>query len=38
MTAKFGGKVQIVGDDLTVTNPKLLEKAIEQKINECYIN
>ncbi|WP_423479156.1 phosphopyruvate hydratase [Mycoplasmopsis bovis] len=31
MTAKFGSKVQIVGDDLTVTNPKLLEKAIEQK-------
>ncbi|CAL59017.1 Enolase [Mycoplasmopsis agalactiae] len=31
MTAKYGHKVQIVGDDLTVTNPKLLEKAIEQK-------
>lgn len=31
MTAKFGHKVQIVGDDLTVTNPKILEKAIEQK-------
>ncbi|WP_338822377.1 phosphopyruvate hydratase [Mycoplasmopsis felifaucium] len=31
MTAKFGHKIQIVGDDLTVTNPKLLEKAIEQK-------
>ncbi|QSB07788.1 phosphopyruvate hydratase [Mycoplasma tauri] len=31
MTAKFGDKVQIVGDDLTVTNPKLLEKAIENK-------
>ncbi|WP_406616882.1 phosphopyruvate hydratase [Mycoplasmopsis adleri] len=31
MTAKFGHKIQIVGDDLTVTNPKLLEKAIEEK-------
>ncbi|VEU75747.1 Enolase [Mycoplasmopsis maculosa] len=31
MTARFGHKVQIVGDDLTVTNPKLLEKAIENK-------
>lgn len=30
-TAKFGNKVQIVGDDLTVTNPKLLEKAINEK-------
>ena len=27
----LGSKVQIVGDDLTVTNPKLLEKAIKQK-------
>ncbi|UUM18978.1 phosphopyruvate hydratase [Mycoplasma sp. 1018B] len=30
-TLEFGHKVQIVGDDLTVTNPKLLAKAIEQK-------
>ncbi|WP_029512513.1 phosphopyruvate hydratase [Mycoplasmopsis iners] len=30
-TAKFGKKVQIVGDDLTVTNPTLLQKAIDQK-------
>ena len=26
----LGSKIQIVGDDLTVTNPKKLERAIEQ--------
>lgn len=31
MTARFGKKVQIVADDLTVTNPKLLQKAIKEK-------
>ncbi|WP_029513228.1 phosphopyruvate hydratase [Mycoplasmopsis primatum] len=31
MTKKFGDRIQIVGDDLTVTNPKLLEKAINEK-------
>ena len=31
MTKKFGDKVQIVGDDLTVTNIKRLERAIKQK-------
>ena len=31
MTKKFGDKVQIVGDDLTVTNIKRLEKAIKEK-------
>ncbi len=31
MTEKFGDKVQIVGDDLTVTNIKRLEKAIKEK-------
>jgi enolase len=30
-TAKFGDKVQVVGDDLTVTNPKRVAKAIETK-------
>ncbi|KKB27017.1 Enolase [Mycoplasmopsis meleagridis] len=30
-TAEFGDKIQIVGDDLTVTNPKLLQKAIDKK-------
>ncbi len=31
LTAKIGSKVQIVGDDLLVTNPKKIEKAIEEK-------
>lgn len=30
MTEKIGEKVQIVGDDLLVTNPKRLQKAIDQ--------
>lgn len=31
LTARLGGKVQLVGDDLFVTNVKLLEKGINQK-------
>ena len=31
LTAKLGEKVQIVGDDLFVTNPEFLAKGIEQK-------
>ncbi|MGD9129598.1 MAG: phosphopyruvate hydratase [Candidatus Woesebacteria bacterium] len=31
MTAKIGEKIQIVGDDLLVTNPKRLKKGIELK-------
>ncbi len=31
MTAKFGDKVQIVGDDLLVTNVKYIKKAIDEK-------
>ena len=35
---KLGGTVQIVGDDLTVTNTAILERAIEQKaINSILI-
>lgn len=30
-TASLGGKLQLVGDDLLVTNTKLLKKAIEQE-------
>ena len=30
MNKVLGSKIQIVGDDLTVTNPKKLERAIEQ--------
>ncbi len=31
MTSRLGGKVQLVGDDLLVTNTKLLKRAITQK-------
>jgi len=31
LTEKLGKKVQLVGDDIFVTNPKLLQKAIDQK-------
>jgi len=31
LTEKLGGKLQLVGDDLLVTNTKLLAKAIEEK-------
>ena len=32
MTEKLGGKIQIVGDDLFVTNPKRLKQGISQKV------
>lgn len=32
LTAKIGKKVQIVGDDLLVTNPKRVKTAIEKKL------
>lgn len=31
ITAKIGNRVQIVGDDIFVTNPKLIKKGIERK-------
>jgi enolase 1/2/3 len=31
LTAKLGKKVQLVGDDLFVTNPKLLQKGIDEE-------
>merc|ERR1719310_2389667 len=31
MVAKFGKDVQIVGDDLTVTNPTKIARAVEEK-------
>lgn len=38
LTEKLGNKLQIVGDDLTVTNPKRIEMAIAQKsINAVLI-
>ncbi|XP_029125917.1 enolase [Cajanus cajan] len=43
LTAEVGQQVQIVGDDLLVTNPKRVEKAIQEKacnalllkVNQC---
>lgn len=32
LTDKLGGKIQLVGDDLFVTNPAILKKGIEQQI------
>ena len=38
LNAQMGSKIQIVGDDLTVTNPKILQQAIDQKaINSILI-
>ncbi|RZB92187.1 Enolase isoform B [Glycine soja] len=34
LTAEVGQQVQIVGDDLLVTNPKRVEKAIKEKVNQ----
>ena len=31
MTAQLGDKIQIMGDDLLVTNPKRIQKAIDEK-------
>jgi enolase len=30
LTARLGGRVQLVGDDLLVTNPRFIERAIEE--------
>lgn len=30
-------QIQIVGDDLTVTNPKRIQKAVEQKACNCLL-
>lgn len=35
--AELGEKVQIVGDDLTVTNPKKIEQAIKEKAANCLL-
>jgi enolase len=32
MTSKLGGKVQLVGDDIFVTNTKILKKGIQKKV------
>ena len=37
MTAKYGEQVQIVGDDLFVTNPKRLQTGIDQKLANAIL-
>jgi enolase len=37
ITARMGDKIQLVGDDLLVTNTKLLEKGIEQKAGNAIL-
>ncbi|WP_099950403.1 phosphopyruvate hydratase [Ezakiella peruensis] len=37
MTEKMGGKIQLVGDDLFVTNTKRLEKGIEEGISNSIL-
>merc|ERR1719331_154833 len=35
--ARVGDKVQIVGDDLTVTNPLRIQQAVDQKAANCLL-
>lgn len=37
MTEKLGGKIQLVGDDLLVTNIKFLERAIKEKAGNAIL-
>ena len=37
LTAALGGKIQLVGDDLFVTNPKILERGITQGIANAVL-
>jgi enolase len=37
MTKRLGGKVQLVGDDIFVTNPKIFQKGIYQKIGNAIL-
>lgn len=37
LTAKLGNKVQLVGDDLFVTNAKILAEGIEQKVGNAVL-
>jgi enolase len=37
LTAKLGGKVQLVGDDVFVTNPKIFREGIEQGIANAIL-
>ncbi len=37
MTRELGSKVQLVGDDIFVTNPKIFKKGIEEKIGNAIL-
>lgn len=37
LTEKLGDKVQLVGDDLFVTNPQILKKGIDQKVGNAIL-
>lgn len=37
LTAQLGGKIQLVGDDVFVTNPKILQEGISQKIANAIL-
>ena len=37
MTKKLGGKIQIVGDDVFVTNPKILKEGIEKGVANAVL-
>ena len=37
MTERMGGRIQIVGDDLFVTNTKLLKRGIEEKVGNAIL-
>ena len=37
LTAKLGHKIQIVGDDILVTNPRFIKKAFEQKVGNSVL-
>jgi enolase len=37
MTEELGGKIQIVGDDLMVTNPERVKRAIDQKASNALL-
>ncbi|HML48662.1 MAG TPA: phosphopyruvate hydratase, partial [Clostridia bacterium] len=37
LTAKLGGKLQLVGDDIFVTNPEILQEGIQKKIGNSIL-
>ncbi len=37
MTVKLGGRIQLVGDDIFVTNPKIFKKGIAEKIGNAIL-